>query len=221
VPRRDPATACRSLGGHDLAVTAVTAVTVGIRIPRTVTAVIIAPAVTAVTRRAFVELSSRALGAWATVTAATAVTGRAFVTRLLGDGGHRGRRDRRDRGNGVPPRPHRGRRDDRGRRASTLTFAPSPTSERHRPLPPRLAVTAVTAASAVIAMTATLPVVTAVTVTACRTAIVEKSNHLVASAAATSVTIRVAAGCGRLPMGKGCACRMNRRPNFCTLSVLD
>jgi hypothetical protein len=54
LPRSDPATACRSLGGHDLAVTAVTAVTVGSRIPRAVTAVIIAPAVTAVTRRAFV-----------------------------------------------------------------------------------------------------------------------------------------------------------------------
>ena len=54
VPRRDPATACRSLGGHDLAVTAVIAVIVEIRIPRAVTAVITAPAVTAVTRRAFV-----------------------------------------------------------------------------------------------------------------------------------------------------------------------
>jgi hypothetical protein len=54
VPRRDPATACRSLGGHDLAVTAVTAVIVGPRSPRAVTAVITAPAVTAVTRRAFV-----------------------------------------------------------------------------------------------------------------------------------------------------------------------
>jgi hypothetical protein len=54
VPRRDPATACCSLGGHDLAVTAVTAVIVGIRIPSAVIAVITAPAVTAVTRRAFV-----------------------------------------------------------------------------------------------------------------------------------------------------------------------
>jgi hypothetical protein len=50
VPRRDTATACRSLGGHDLAVTAVSAVIVGPRIPRAVTAVITAPAVTAVTR---------------------------------------------------------------------------------------------------------------------------------------------------------------------------
>ena len=41
---RDQATACRSLGGHDLAVTAVTAVIVGPRIPRAVTAVITAPA---------------------------------------------------------------------------------------------------------------------------------------------------------------------------------
>jgi hypothetical protein len=49
-----PAMACRSLGGHDLAVTAVTALIVGISIPRAVTAVITAPAVTAVTRRAFV-----------------------------------------------------------------------------------------------------------------------------------------------------------------------
>jgi hypothetical protein len=54
VPRRDPATACRSLGGNDLAVTAVTAVIVGSRIPRAVTAVITVTAVTAVTRRAFV-----------------------------------------------------------------------------------------------------------------------------------------------------------------------
>jgi hypothetical protein len=54
VSRRDPATACRSLGGHDLAVTAVTAVIVGIRIPRAVTTVIIAPAVTTATQRAFV-----------------------------------------------------------------------------------------------------------------------------------------------------------------------
>jgi hypothetical protein len=93
VPRRDPATACRSLGGHGPAVTAVTAVIVGSRIARAVTAVIIAPAVTAVTRRAFVtypgghgppwpqrppwlgELSSRALGGTgATVGAVTAVT---------------------------------------------------------------------------------------------------------------------------------------------------
>jgi hypothetical protein len=51
VPRRDTATACRSLGGHDLAVTAVI---IGMRIPRAVTAVIIAPAVTTVTWRAFV-----------------------------------------------------------------------------------------------------------------------------------------------------------------------
>jgi hypothetical protein len=51
VPRRDPATACRSLGGHG---PAVTAVTVGNRIARAVTAMIIVPAVTAVTRRAFV-----------------------------------------------------------------------------------------------------------------------------------------------------------------------
>jgi hypothetical protein len=71
VPRRDTATACRSIGGHDLAVTAVTAVTVGIRIPRAVTAVIAAPAVTVVTRRAFVTCP--------------------------GGMGHRGRRDRRDR----------------------------------------------------------------------------------------------------------------------------
>jgi hypothetical protein len=71
VPRRDPATACRSLVGHGPAVTAVNAVTVGIRIPRAVTAVIIVPVVTAVTRRAFVK---RPGGAW----------------------GHRRRRDRRD-----------------------------------------------------------------------------------------------------------------------------
>jgi hypothetical protein len=77
VPRRDPATACRSLGGHDLAVTAVTAVIVGTRISRAVTAVITAPAATAVTRRA-------------------------FVTRPGGGGDHRGRRDRRDRGDGIP-----------------------------------------------------------------------------------------------------------------------
>jgi hypothetical protein len=54
VPRRDLATACRSLGGHDLAMTAVT---VGFCIARAVTAVIIEPAVTAVTRRAFVTRS--------------------------------------------------------------------------------------------------------------------------------------------------------------------
>ena len=34
--------------------------------------------------------------------AVTAVTRRAFVTRPGGDGGHRGCRDRRDRGNGIP-----------------------------------------------------------------------------------------------------------------------
>ena len=49
VPCRDPAKACRSLGGHDLAVTTVTAVIVGTRIPRAVTAV--TSAVTAMTRR--------------------------------------------------------------------------------------------------------------------------------------------------------------------------
>jgi hypothetical protein len=54
VPRRDPATACRSLGGHGPAVTAVTAVTVGIRIARVVTAVIIVLTVTVVTEQAFV-----------------------------------------------------------------------------------------------------------------------------------------------------------------------
>jgi hypothetical protein len=54
VPRRDLETACHSLGGHGPTVIAVTAVTVGIRIARAVTAVIIVPAVTAVTRRAFV-----------------------------------------------------------------------------------------------------------------------------------------------------------------------
>ena len=53
-PRRDPATTCRSLVGHG---PAVTAVTVGIRIARSVTAVIIVPAVTAMTRRAFVTRS--------------------------------------------------------------------------------------------------------------------------------------------------------------------
>jgi hypothetical protein len=58
VPRRDTAMACRSLGGHDLAVTAVTTVIVGPRIPRSVTAVITAPAVTAVTRRTFVSMAS-------------------------------------------------------------------------------------------------------------------------------------------------------------------
>jgi hypothetical protein len=51
VPRRDPATACRSLGGHG---PAVRAVIVGTRFARAVTAVIIVPAVTAVIRRAFV-----------------------------------------------------------------------------------------------------------------------------------------------------------------------
>jgi hypothetical protein len=56
-PRRDPATACRPLGGHGPAVTAVTAGIVRIRIPRAVTAVIIAPAVTTVARRAFVTCS--------------------------------------------------------------------------------------------------------------------------------------------------------------------
>jgi hypothetical protein len=54
VPRRYPATACRSLGGHGPAVTAATAVTVGIHIARAVTTVIIVPAVIAVTLRAFV-----------------------------------------------------------------------------------------------------------------------------------------------------------------------
>jgi hypothetical protein len=49
----------------------VTAVTVGIRILRAVTALIIVPAVTAVTRRAFV---TRPGGDLATVGAATAVT---------------------------------------------------------------------------------------------------------------------------------------------------
>jgi hypothetical protein len=57
-------------------VTAVTAVTVGIRIARAVTTLIIAPAVTAVTRRA-------------------------FVTRPGGGMGDRGRRDRRDHGSSV------------------------------------------------------------------------------------------------------------------------
>ncbi len=71
VPLRDPATVRRSLGGHDLAVTAVTAVTVGNCIPRAVTAVITAPAVTAVTRQAFVTCP--------------------------GGMGHSGRRDRRGR----------------------------------------------------------------------------------------------------------------------------
>ncbi len=51
VPRRDPATACRLLDRHSPAVTAVTAVIVGIRIAHAVTAVIIVPAVTAVTGR--------------------------------------------------------------------------------------------------------------------------------------------------------------------------
>jgi hypothetical protein len=36
------------------------------------------------------------------VGAVIAVTWRAFVTRPGGDGGHRGRCDRRDRGNGIP-----------------------------------------------------------------------------------------------------------------------
>jgi hypothetical protein len=63
VPRRDPATAYCSLGGP-----AVTAVIIGIRIPRVVTAVIIAPAVIAagVTRRAFV---TRPVGTWGAVIA--------------------------------------------------------------------------------------------------------------------------------------------------------
>jgi hypothetical protein len=51
--RRDPATACRSLGGHCPAVTAVNAVIVGIHLARAVTAVIIAPVVTTVAWRAF------------------------------------------------------------------------------------------------------------------------------------------------------------------------
>jgi hypothetical protein len=50
VSRRDPATACRSLGGHGPTVTAMTAVIVGIRIARAVTAVIIVPAMTTVAR---------------------------------------------------------------------------------------------------------------------------------------------------------------------------
>jgi hypothetical protein len=80
VPRRDPATACLSLGGHG---SAVTAVIVGIRIARAVTAVIIVPAVTAVpvTRRAFVTCPG---GHGATVGAVTTVTGRAFVMRSGG-----------------------------------------------------------------------------------------------------------------------------------------
>jgi hypothetical protein len=54
VPHCDPATACRSLGGHGPAVTAMTTVIVGIRIARAVTAVIIVLEVTAATRQAFV-----------------------------------------------------------------------------------------------------------------------------------------------------------------------
>jgi hypothetical protein len=79
-----------SLTGHDLAVTAVTAVIVGPRIPRAVTAVDYRAGRD---RRDSVSLRHGPWGAWATVAAATAVTGRAFVTR---PGGHRGRRDRRD-----------------------------------------------------------------------------------------------------------------------------
>jgi hypothetical protein len=96
VPRPNTATACRSLGGHGPAVTvhrtAVTAVIVGVRIAR---AVMIVPAVTAVTRRAFVTRPRDR----ATMGAVTTVTGQAFVT---GGGiGDRGRRDRRDRGSSV------------------------------------------------------------------------------------------------------------------------
>jgi hypothetical protein len=65
VSHRDPATACRSLGGHGPAVTAVTAVIVGIRIPRAVTAVITAPAVTTVARRAFVTCPGGHWPPWA------------------------------------------------------------------------------------------------------------------------------------------------------------
>jgi hypothetical protein len=61
-----------------------------------VTAVTIVPAVTAVTRRAFV---TRPEGHGATVGAVTAVTGRAFVTR---PGGDMGRRGRSGRGSGIP-----------------------------------------------------------------------------------------------------------------------
>jgi hypothetical protein len=102
VPRRDPATACRSLGGHGPAVTAATAVTVGIHIARAVTAVIIVPGTAGRDHRDSASFRHAPVGAWATVGAVTAVTGRAFVTRPGGGMGHRGRRDRRDRGSGVP-----------------------------------------------------------------------------------------------------------------------
>jgi hypothetical protein len=65
VPSRDPATACRSLGGHGPAMTTVTAVIVGICIARAVTAVIIVPAVTAVTWRAFVTRPGGIGSPWA------------------------------------------------------------------------------------------------------------------------------------------------------------
>jgi hypothetical protein len=80
LPRRDPATACRSLGGYGPAVTAVTAVIIGIRIPRAVTAVIIAPAVTAVTAVIVWIRIARAVTAVIFVPAVTTVTRRAFVT---------------------------------------------------------------------------------------------------------------------------------------------
>jgi hypothetical protein len=56
-------------------------------------------AATAVTGRAFV---TRPGGTGATVGAVIAVTWRAFVTRSGGDGCYHWRRDRRDRGNGIP-----------------------------------------------------------------------------------------------------------------------
>jgi hypothetical protein len=77
--------------------TAVTAVTVGIRIARVVTAVII---VTAVASFRHAPREDRAIvGA---VAAVTTVTGQAFVTRPGGGMGDRGRRDRRDHGSSVP-----------------------------------------------------------------------------------------------------------------------